>query len=488
MKKRILALISALLFVISLCFVSCTEQTTEAPDVGETTVGPEETEGEEVVKDDLPEITFTDPNYTFRIIGQGGSGWTANNLLYPEEESEDPLTAAKLLRYSTVEERFQLANKIEVTLSDTVLQTVQSAIRSGSKDFDLIAMDTYATFSAATSELLVDLYSLDYLDLSKPYYDQNYIHDMAVDGRLFSVVSDMEYIDMYCMFILMYNKKILKNLDLTDPYDHVQNNTWTLDTFKEMLKNVSQDDGDGVWNEKDTYGFACHTGSARSLYFGSGLSICTMNDSTKLPELTIVNADKEKLVNVAEKIRGIIHEDNTTLLNTGIVNAFMDGRVLFLSEIVGYLGAFREMKDDFGVVPFPKYDESQDRYYMINDPCIMVMSIPNFNQSQTELDRTSIIFEALSSTSYNTVRPAYYEDVLSGKETRDYQSYEMLNLCRESRIYDFGYFNNIGTISTIFSDLAADSSPDIVSRINRGAKSANKQIDKIIRKYQEIGE
>lgn len=487
MKTRLLALLAAMLMLLPLCFSGCAEPTEAETEQTDATTGPEETD-DGLLTDNLPEVTFPDDNFTFRIVGQGGSGWTANNLLYPEEDSEDPLQSAKLLRYTTVEERFQLANNIEVFLSDTVLQTVQSAVRSGSKDFDLIAMDTYNTFNAATGDLLVDLYSLEYLDLSQPYYDQNYIHDMSVDGKLFSAVTDMDYIDMYCMFVLMYNKNMLKTYDLRDPYEYVKEDKWTLDTFQAMLKDISTDDGNGVWGPEDTYGFACHHGSARGLYFGCGLSICTMNDQTKLPELTIVNTDKEKLVNVADKIAAIIHGDNTTLINTEIVKAFMEGRALFLSEIVGYLGAFRDMEDDFGVVPFPKYNEAQDRYYMINDPCIMVISIPQFSYKEEELDRTAILLEALCCTSYNYVRPAYYDDVLSGKEVRDYQTQEMLELCRESRIYDFGYFNNIGSLSTIFSTLAADSSPDIVSTINKGTKSATKQLAKLITKYEDLGE
>ena len=41
---------------------------------------------------------------------------------------------------------------------------------------------------------------------------------------------------------------------------------------------------------------------------------------------------------------------------------FMNGQGLFLTESIGEAHIMREMRDDFGILPYPKYDEAQESY------------------------------------------------------------------------------------------------------------------------------
>lgn len=486
MKLRVICVFAAALLILPLAFYGCAggsggaETTAKTTDTNEdiTTV----TEAEDTtVHDDLPEMKFG--GYTYRILGQGGAGWTASDILRPETVSDDGLTDAKLKRYLNIEDRFDIT--IETFLSDTVYTTVQGGILSNDFSFDLINMDTKNTSTASLANLLLNLKDLDYIDLSKPYYDQNYIHDMSFAGKLFSLVTDITTMDMFVTWIMMYNRNILVRHDLENPYDLVKENKWTIDKFNSMLREVSVENGDGKWDEKDTYGFAAHTGSVRNFFYAAGLTICSKDEATDIPYLSL-GGNGETLTLVTDKVSDIVYKDNKTLMNTQIVEAFEEGRALFLAEITGYLGRFREMEDNFGVVPYPKYNEAQDRYYTTNDPCIMVFSIPAFNYKQDQLDRSEMIFEALSSESYNTVRPAYYVDVLSGKQTRDYRDYEMLDLIKNSRVYDFGLFNDLGSISTIFNSLSSTKNPKVSSMLKSGMKSGEKKLNSILEKYESI--
>jgi len=487
MKIRVICILIAALFVLPLAFYGCADGKSGGTDTTGKAAGTEAdittvTEAEDTtVHDDLPEIKFG--GYTYRMLGQGGAGWTASDIIRPETLTEDGLNDAKLKRYLNIEDRFNIT--IETFLSETVYTTVQGAILSNDFSFDLINMDTYNTSTASLAKLLVNLNDLDYIDLSKPYYDQNYIHDMSFAGKLFSVVTDITTMDMFVTWIMMYNKNIIERNDLENPYDLVKENKWTLDKFNSMLKDVSVENGDGKWDEKDTYGFAAHTGSARNLFYAAGLTICSKDEATDIPFLSL-SQNSETLTLVAEKVSDILYKDNKTLMNTQIVEAFEQGRALFLAEITGYLGRFREMEDNFGVVPYPKYNEQQERYYTTNDPCIMVFSLPAFSYKQDQLQRSEIIFEALCSESYNTVRPAYYVDVLSGKQTRDYRDYEMLDLIKNSRVYDFGLFNDLGSISTIFNSLSSTKNPKVASMLKSGTKSGEKKLNSILDKYDQI--
>ncbi len=439
----------------------------------------------ERLPDTLPEANFN--KYVYRIIGQGGAGWTAADMMRPETMEDDGLQSAKLIRYMNVEERYNVT--IETSLSETVSATVKGAVLTNENSFDLICMDTGNTSSAMLTNLLTNLKSLDYLDLSKPYYDQNYIKDMSYSGKIYSVVTDITTMDMFVTWIMMYNKSMIERYDLPDPYDLVKSNEWTLDKFNEMLSGDISSTADGKWDDNDIYAFATHVGAARNFFYAAGLKICEKDPDSDVPMISITeNSDNaEKLMKISEKVTDILYNDHKTLLGGKIVEAFEEGRAMFLAEITGYLGRFREMKDDFGVVPYPKLSPDQQGYFTTNDPCIMVFSIPKYsNYTQDMKDRSAMIFEALCYESYHTVRPEYFYDVLGGKETRNAESFEMLNLINDNRVYDFGLFNDIGSLTTMFSTLASSASPKVASSIKSGVKQANKKLPKILEKYESM--
>ena len=479
--KKFLALFLCILMVVPLSFFGCKDDEKTTDDV---TVGPVTGVADERLELDVPDIDFGD-DYTFTIIGKGGSGWNATDMLCPEEDSDDVLEHAKYARYKTIEDKYGIT--ISTQLKEDIFTVVKSSISSNDKSFDMIYMSTSNTASAATDDLLYNLYDIETLNLDAPWYDQNYISGMSIGSTLYSAVNHMLVIDMHCTWIMTYNKALLVKYGLEDPYNMVKNNTWTFDNFIPMLKNISTDNGDGIWDINDTYAFAAHSGSARNFFYGAGMTVCA-KDSANYPEIVI--DDNENIVKLQEKIVDLLHNGNTTLFRRAmqeldICKAFFEGRILFLAEIAGYLGYFRDMEDDYGIVPYPKYSPEQKSYYTTNDPCIMVMSLPAFNHTDEELQRIGTITEALCWESYYTVRPAYYEEVLGGKSTRDEGSYEMIDLCRNSRIYDFGLFNPDMSLHDAFESLISDSSTNYTSTVKRRIKAATEELQDIIDLYEK---
>ncbi len=472
--KKLMVLLLCAVMIVPMSLFGCTGEEDE------TTVAPVTAVQDERIALDVPEITFPD-NYSFDIIGTDATGWNAEDLLCPEQDSEDVLVSAKYQRYKKVEELYGIT--ITTTLKENIGTILSGSISANDKSFDMIWMSTYNTSTAAMGDLLVNLYEIDAMNLDSPWYDENYTEGMSIGDTLYSSVNDMETMDMHCTWIMMYNKRLIEQYNLTDPYDMVKDNSWTFDNFVAMLSGISTDNGDNVWDENDTYAFAAHQGSARNFFYGAGMKLCG-KDSANYPEIIIHN--NPNVVKLQEKIVKLLHNDHTTLFNGAIVNAFMEGRTVFLAEIAGYLAAFADMEDDYGIVPYPKYDENQKKYYTTNDPCIMVMSIPAFQWSENELEQIGVVTEALCWESYYTLRPAYYEKTLGGKGTRDEGSYEMLDLCRESNVYDFGLFQDISEfgLNNAFELLIKDSNTPYSSTVQRKIKQTAKQLEDIIAKYE----
>lgn len=481
--KKFLALFLCLVMAVPLCLFGCSNDEDQKK-TDSTAVATVTGVAEERMELDVPDVNFGD-DYVFTIIGKGGSGWNATDMLCPEEDSDDVLEHAKYARYKTVEDMYGIT--ISTQLKEDVYTVVSTSLASNDKSFDMIYMSTANTAGAAESDLLYNLYNIETLNLDAPWYDQNYIDGMSIGSTLYSAVNHMLIIDMHCTWIMTYNKSLLVKYGLEDPYNMVKNNTWTFDNFIPMLKGISVDNGDGIWDDQDTYAFAAHSGSARNFFYGAGMTVCG-KDSANYPELVIEN--NSEIVKLQEKVVQLLHNDNTTLFRTptktyDICKVFFEGRILFLAEIAGYLGYFRDMEDDYGIVPYPKYSPSQEHYYTTNDPCIMVMSLPAFNHTPEELERIATVTETLCWESYYTVRPAYYEDVLGGKSTRDEGSYEMIDLCRNSRIYDFGLFNPGISLHDAFEALIADDNTNYTSTVKRRISRATQELNDIISMYDE---
>ena len=130
---RVRFISAALIACIIATALLCACGTGGQEDTADTTSTATVTEAEDTaMKDDLPEIKFN--GYTYRILGQGGAGWTASDIIRPESFTEDGLNDAKLKRYMNVEERFGIT--IETSLSETVYTTVQGGILSNDFSFD----------------------------------------------------------------------------------------------------------------------------------------------------------------------------------------------------------------------------------------------------------------------------------------------------------------------------------------------------------------
>ena len=104
--------------------------------------------------------------------------------------------------------------------------------------------------------------------------------------------------------------------------------------------------------------------------------------------------------------------------------------------------AIRNMKQEFGVVPMPKFDEAQTQYRTLLHDQFTVISILNTVKGE-RLDEVGAVLEAMSSISYKTVRPAYYETTLRSKISRDPQSAEMFNIIVDNIYMDAGILYTI---------------------------------------------
>ena len=96
----------------------------------------------------------------------------------------------------------------------------------------------------------------------------------------------------------------------------------------------------------------------------------------------------------------------------------------------------RSMETDFGIIPMPKHDDTQDRYYTCVLENMTVLGIPT---SVKDPELSGLVLEMLAEEGYKSVVPTYFEKALGAKYVRDEQSNEMLDLILDTVWFDFAY-------------------------------------------------
>ena len=85
----------------------------------------------------------------------------------------------------------------------------------------------------------------------------------------------------------------------------------------------------------------------------------------------------------------------------------------------------RDLEFDYGIVPFPKYDENQPEYISYVTDQMQPISIP-VTVSDTEL--VGAVLENMAAESYMRVRENYFQNLVESKYLRDNESVEILRM------------------------------------------------------------
>jgi len=106
----------------------------------------------------------------------------------------------------------------------------------------------------------------------------------------------------------------------------------------------------------------------------------------------------------------------------------------------------RDMEDDYGILPMPKYNEQQESYHsFLNAWNSSFIGVP----LHADVDKAGFVMEAMAYASYEMVRPSIYEIALKTKVTRDSESARAIDIIIESSYMDLNGIYNFGNSTEI---------------------------------------
>jgi len=388
------------------------------------------------LKDTLPKGDFGGEDFNILL-------WDYSQIA-AEEETGDVINDAVYRRNLEVEELYNVNMVFDVRKGSSEsgqsavwLNSLTSAILAGDDSIHLAGGYGYRLASHSLYGGFHNLNELSAIDFSEPWWSERIMESSMFGNQIFMAVgsADPQYYD--CVYAMYFNKRFAEMYNIDDLYGLVRGGKWTLDKLIEYSALASADlNGDNVMDDTDRYGYLTGWNMEIDAFIPACEIKITGKDKDGMPELLglserYVDAQK-KLSDFTKQSGNVLYKDSWSL-----ITPFMNGQGLFLAERIQVSHIMREMEDDFGILPYPKWNEQQDSYgtYLCIDNTTG-FSIP----ITADGDKSGCILNALSALGYEIMRPEYYERVLKTKVARDEDSAEMLDIIFGSVTDDFSHF------------------------------------------------
>lgn len=489
--KHTIRLIAALLSLVLTmpAIVSCAgdatppAETTAGP--ADTTAAPTETTAPETeplfVPDSLPEkMDFKGEKVTILT-------WKSYSPEFNMEALTGDIVEDSLFsRVQKVEERLNLElNLIEEAgdwgkRNDFIAYAAKS-INAGDGAYDLVAHYSLAASIGAMQHLYQNLNEVPHLDFEKPWWPGDIVEASSIGDKVYFTTGDVAPTVLYNIFGVYFNEKLIKDNGFESPYDLVNSGKWTFDKMQEMAVGQYQDlNANQKADIGDRFGLVfTDIVHVDPFYYSAGLTIIGKNadGNYALAE----DFGSEKTATWCQKLCSFLHDNEDVIVQPSGDNIFASGQSLLLAGNLGQAAkTLRDVDFTYGLVPMPKYDEAQDRYYSVVGMPYSMYTVP---VDVKDLSRAGALLEALASEAYRSVSPAIFETAFKVKYAESEEAADMYDLIRNTLVYDVGRtFGDTINVFAVFRNAVRDNNPNWASLYTSNKKAAELRIKQIVEK------
>ena len=442
-KTSILAKVLVLILALSMLtvvFASCNtpanggDKTTEGNGgAGATTEATENTDEDGFYLDSVPKLNF---DRIFKILG---CNQYKKQFWAESGETDDPIERAMYERNLTVEERLGIEFEWEMVNGDwnsrnEYINAMQTASDGGTPHDAMIAYNLVPQVIAVRG-YAANLYGTEYLDLTGPWWPAVYLEEMLVNDQLYCLVESNDLGLLRNMMAMFFNNTLLEARSMESPYDLVAKNEWTIDKLSEMIKDTYEDfDNDQKVTAGDIFGCSTATNAKLDAWlYGLGVKLSEVRDGEVVSLLTDNSVDS-----FIDTMVKFLDTDDVYISDSKQHKMFLEERVYFYSAGVLMTNEIKNQDLDinYGVVPMPKRNSEQERYYTHLSNTHDAWCVP---YNVKDMDCTSAVIEVTASESYRQIGPTYYDTYVKLRYAPDERLSDMYDLVRDSVTFDFIY-------------------------------------------------
>ena len=312
---------------------------------------------------------------------------------------------------------------------------LKNAISAGDDTYQMVMTHVYMEVAnLITSNYFRDFQEFDSMQLDADYWNYSLMDDLSINDKMYCGYNDFCLANCY---LIGFNKEMVAEYSSTigNLYEQVRNKEWTIEKLMEYTSLVSRDNGDGNWDDQDTYGFACHAWVPLvSFQHAADIPIVKEGSDGEFYVSPMVD-NAERIVALDELIYAFMNAESTYTWNPFDGKPQLNlksGRVMF--EIVNNYSLVSTKEEDVkvGVLPYPKWDKAQAEYKTLS--WNGVLGIP------TTVKNDEMVGDAIEMLAWYSepVCTAFYETLLGSKVADAPEDVEMLNIVWAGQVSDMG--------------------------------------------------
>ena len=372
MKKKIITLILAALSALSALSLAACRTGGNTPAGSTGTVGTKGTDGDVTydannILDKFDEKDFGGKDFRIYCANYFNDAVFVRQAPTEDADPADRINAALYKRDSQLEEKYKVKMVYTIATNDQVLSDTAKELASTGEDaMDLLLGSLFYLGSGMLSDnLLTDIGEIKEIDLSNDWWNRNMTESFTLGGKTFFSTGDITTRGTTSVSLILFNKKLLEDEKTELPYQAVYDGTWTYEKLYQIYRGKSEDlDKDGsISLENDKIGFLA---GSYSSYFGCGGRYTVRESDGSFTGVYNTPAN----ITILEKLQEWFNDDVLNHTYYPGVSAFVTDRAYFI-EVAGCdLSLFRDMENEFGAVPFPKFNEEQKDYINFANPWI----------------------------------------------------------------------------------------------------------------------
>ncbi len=489
MKK---ALSKLLLLVLAVCMLSavavgCKNDKNDGGTTtgGDTTVGSADTQ----LQSSLPAVDYEGYAFIFADteLESGGRYVHVYEEIFAESGSNEAISEAVYKRNGIIQEKY---NVELISNKDINLYT---ALNAQEDICDAVIYGPYAVKSCMEEGLLLNLNEYDDIfNFDESWWMGGIMNEIAFGDKLYIMAGDANIRALASVNALFYNKSLAEEYcGNPDIYGIVDKGEWTYELMNQYAKAVGGEaNGDNVLDQNDRYGHAGNNFASIAFFYGLGCRFITKDQDGEI----VKNFGDEKQIEVLTDLVELINdttmyfngENYAHLMDNGrsLVpqQVFADGRALFTHDLVARGTLMREIEQEYGILPIPKYDTAQEDYISYLHGNSSFFSIPI---TVTNAERSATILEDMTFFSTNTIRNAYIEVMLKSKVAQANENdIRMVDIVYRNVTFDMAYYG-IGSIDSNIRDMVNRNDTNFVSFFQSNKTTWERMLDNYLRPYLE---
>lgn len=305
---------------------------------------------------------------------------------------------------------------------NTFLSDAQAAINAGLFYADVVCVPQKGIGYMKNEKMLADLNKL-YGDIFvEDCYNIDAKQQASVNSSLYAIAGDgsLNPGAVTCVYL---NKAISGTYGITESiYEAVANGTWTLDSLMQFRNMCTVTHEDLV-----AIGAVSAETAVEALFGGTGMKYFNTGAGT-MPKVADNGA---RMDSFTAKMRGILADPLNFMWDEDISTQFEQEKCMFYIDT---LEKASKLKGDYTVLPLPKLNETQDKYYThVTDNAYVYAVLTNNNRPEY----APVLIRLLNETD-QLLFDGYSRDLLD-YALRNEQSYKNIREMFKTPNYQFAY-------------------------------------------------